>query len=307
MALSLDEIVRKWAERTIAYYNKGHGSYSWSYATNWDHSKSPELSKHAASELKKIGELAVDYHYPKQDVGDAWAILDHRELVNNTSKDQTQTATFHSKYTDTYSWKVGGGFKIGVEVSGKLELPLIAEGSVKWSGEINFSAEHTSTTSQDREWGFSSPVVVAARRKVLVTQSVNERSVRIPFTATVKLKGAAVVQFDQEVPLVKSDPHHRMWFVDIGDIINDLKWYNENGGYGAPVDLSGYVVTAPDTIIAQVEGVMTGKSGTTAKIEYVESGIGETAHVDAGGGSIQGSGSERESSWSQYGSRTFGV
>ncbi|OKI04784.1 hypothetical protein A6A06_08630 [Streptomyces sp. CB02923] len=307
MTLSLDEIVRKWAERTIAYYNKGKGSFSWSYATNWDHSKSGELSKHAADELKKIDEIAVDYHYPKQDIDNAWAILDHRELVNDTSKDQTQTATFKSKTTDTYSWKLGGQLKIGVEVSGKVDLPLIAEGAVKWSGEISFSAEHTSTTSQEREWGFSSPVTVPARRKVVATQSVNEQSIKIPFSASVKLKGAAVVQFDQEVPLDKNDPHHRMWFVDIGDIFNDLKWYNDNGGYGAPVDLTGYVVTASDTIIARVEGVMKGKYGTSTKVVYTEGRIEGRSHIDAADESSDDSDGGRGPSWTQYGSRTFGV
>ncbi|MEU7599146.1 ETX/MTX2 family pore-forming toxin [Streptomyces sp. NPDC039022] len=307
MTLSLDEIVRKWADRTIAYYNKGKGSFSWSYATNWDHSKSDQLSKHAADELKKIGEVVVDYHYPKQDIENSWAILNYRELVNNTSKDQTQTATFKTKTTDTYSWKLGGGFKIGVEVSGKVDLPLIAEGAVKWSGEINFSAEHTSTITKEREWGFSSPVIVPARRKVVATQSINEQSIKIPFSASVKLKGAAAVQFDQEVPLDKNDPHHRMWFVDIGDIFHDLKWYNDHGGYGDPVDLTGYVVTASDTIIARVEGTMKGEYGTSSKVEYTESCIKEQSHIDASDESSDGSGGGQGSSWTQYGSRTFGA
>jgi hypothetical protein len=304
MSLSIDEIVQKWADRTIAYYNNGRGSYSWSYATNWDYSKSSELRKNSASELKVVEKLAIDYHH-SQNVIDSWTFLVSRELVNDSSRDQTQTADLKSKTTDTYSWKLGGGFKIGVEVSGNVSLPLVAGGSAKWYGEINFNVEHVSTRTKDRDWGFSTPVIVPAGRKVTATQRLKEQSLKIPFTATVKLKGAAVVQFDQEVPLVKSDPHHRMWFVDIGDIIRDLEWYNEHGGYGAHVDLSGYKATGPDSIIAQEEGIMEGKYGIIAKVFYHESPIGRQDRLDDG--TVSHSGGGRELSWTEYVSRTFGV
>ncbi|GCD45956.1 cytotoxin [Streptomyces paromomycinus] len=192
-------------------------------------------------------------------------------------------------------------------MSGKVDLPLIAEGAVKWSGEISFSAEHTSTTTQEREWEFSSPVTVPARRKVTATQSINEQSIKIPFSASVKLKGAAVVQFDQEVPLDKNDPHHRMWFMAIGDIFHDLKWYNDNGGYGDPVDLTGYVVTASDTVIARVEGTMTGKYGMTSRSVYTESCIKKQSHTKATDESCDDSDGGQEASWTQYESRTFGA
>jgi len=65
--------------------------------------------------------------------------------------------------TNTY------GFKVGAEASGKIGLPLVAEGSIKLSAEFNFARQNTDTTTDT------------------ITYVVPSQSVKVPAGGTAKV------------------------------------------------------------------------------------------------------------------------
>lgn len=265
--LSIDDLTYAWAERQKLFLGGG-GKVLWIATTknNWDTSKSEHLRN-----WKKVEEGAdatvnyqpvSDHLQPVSDFGGSRRI-DNR----HGSATLKETVEFSKEITESIEVTITGGFKLGYEVSGKLELPFVASGGFKQSGEINFSAGRKSLGSTKRTYKYTVPVEVPPTHYADVLMHVDMRQYEVPFTATIPLHGGIAVQFEKNISIDDSKPHHRLWWISIDKLIRDLQAFNYTPAIVkrvGVVDISGYSI-APVGVIASTEGVLTAAFGARSE------------------------------------------
>ncbi|GLU48377.1 ETX/MTX2 family pore-forming toxin [Nocardiopsis ansamitocini] len=265
--LSIDDLTYAWAERQ-KLFRGGGGRVLWIATTkkNWDIAKSEHLRNwekvQEGAGVKVNYQPVEDHLQPVRDFGGSRRI-DNR----HGSTTLKETVEFSKEITESIEVTITGGFKLGYEVSGKLELPFVASGGFKQSGEVNFSAGRKSLESAKRIYKYTVPVEVPSTHYADVLMHVDMRQYKVPFTATIPLHGGVAVQFEKNIPISDSDPHHRLWWVSVDKLIRDLQAFNytpkivEQVGV---VDISGYSI-APKGVIASTEGVLTAAFGARSE------------------------------------------
>jgi hypothetical protein len=108
---------------------------------------------------------------------------DVRTLTNNTGVEQTETFTFECDYTETQSWSTTWGVKIGVQLSIKAGISIIADGQVKISTEVSWSTTSGGTQSVTKKYTDSIPVKIPPHTQVACKAVASTATVSIPFSA----------------------------------------------------------------------------------------------------------------------------
>ncbi|GAA2595982.1 ETX/MTX2 family pore-forming toxin [Streptomyces axinellae] len=276
-SLSIDELTYAWAEKQKAWLGGG-GRVLWIATTkeNWDLSKSEYLKK-----WKKVQEgpgVQVNYRPVSEHLQPIKEFGGSRRIdARHSSVSVKETIEFSKEVTESVEVTITGGFKLGYEVSGTLELPFVASGGFKQSGEINFSAGRKTFGSSKRDYKYSLPVEVPPGHYADVTMHVDMKNYEVPFTATIPLHGGVAVQFERNISIDNEDPHHRLWWIPIDKLVRDLQQFNYTPSVVAQTgatDISGYKIV-PNGVIASTEGVLTaafGASSETTVREYDASG-----------------------------------
>lgn len=150
-------------------------------------------AKYVASKSKlhvevsmKYGEIKPSELIPK--------VVDKSEWINNSSVQDTQVFTVDKTTTDSFTWTIKEGIKVGAKFDAKIPFVGDAEASV----EINLEATQAGTHSEQKKWSYSANIPVPPHKKIITEFLVNEATYSIPFTAVAKVRGTIFIQFDKK-------------------------------------------------------------------------------------------------------------
>lgn len=99
---------------------------------------------------------------------------------NRTSVQQSTTLSGQKTETDTEGWSDTLGLK--VTVSGGVQIPLVANGSVSVEGSATFTQNGSTSTAHQFTW--QQPVLVPPESEVVATIAVTESTLTVPYTLT---------------------------------------------------------------------------------------------------------------------------
>lgn len=139
-------------------------------------------------------------------------------IDNDSSLEQTVEADVSLKSTSSYTMEITAGIKIGATVKGKAGVPVLAEGEVSVSTEIDFSYTGKRTTSNEKTFTLRQPVRIAPRTSMAAIITASRAEVVIPFEADIVVEGYFFVEFNK-----KMRNGGTQWGFPIGNILNSAK------------------------------------------------------------------------------------
>lgn len=123
-------------------------------------------------------------------------------LSNDTSIQQSQTLKFSQKCTETTTTSTTTGYRIGTSIKsttkGKIKVGFLMAGEIEQTvevsltGEYNHSTTQTTTSTHERLWEYTQPVLVPARSKVIATFYIMGGPVTVPMTLSANIAGTGV-------------------------------------------------------------------------------------------------------------------
>jgi len=139
-------------------------------------------------------------------------------IDNDSSIEQTIEADVSLSSTSSYTTEITAGIKIGTTVKGKAGVPILAEGEVSVSMELNFSYTGKWTTSNEKTFTLKQPVRIAPRTSMAAIITASRAEVVIPFEADIVIEGYFFVEFNK-----KMRNGGTQWGFPIGNILNSPK------------------------------------------------------------------------------------
>lgn len=120
----------------------------------------------------------------------------YQSIRNNSSVPQSQTVVFNEKTTDTVTSSVTHGVKAGVSLkaSAKWKASILV-GSIEQSIEMsvsteyNFSSTSTQTTSKERGWSISQPIIAPPFSEVKATLLIYQGDFEVPMDLQMRIVG----------------------------------------------------------------------------------------------------------------------
>jgi hypothetical protein len=132
--------------------------------------------------------VAIDYENLKQPIVKPRALVS-REFRNDSN------ATIHSTFqqseqnTDSFSWSITAGLKLGASAKYKAGVPFIGQAEVTLSAELTVAAGKTNTVTHANTWSESVTLDIPAKNAIKASIMLNEAHVDTPFTATFLAQG----------------------------------------------------------------------------------------------------------------------
>ncbi|TKH16338.1 pesticidal protein [Bacillus wiedmannii] len=121
-------------------------------------------------------------------------------LENNTGVQQSQTVKFSEKVSETTSSSTTEGYKVsaGIKSTTKLsfKMSFIASGGIEQTVEVSTNAEynHSSTTTTsstvEKTWEVTQPVIVPANSRVTATLIIMGGEVKVPIKLSANITGS---------------------------------------------------------------------------------------------------------------------
>nr|BAJ05397.1 crystal protein [Bacillus thuringiensis] len=118
---------------------------------------------------------------------------------NNTSKDQSQTVLFSEKSIETFSRSTTEGYKIGSSIksttSFKVKVGFLVSGEINQSievaitGEYNHSSTETTTTTNEKLWQVTQPVIIPPYTQVTATLQIFSGPFVVPAKTKATIQG----------------------------------------------------------------------------------------------------------------------
>jgi hypothetical protein len=125
---------------------------------------------------------SIDYDMPAAKIlGAAQDVLFHTVVPNRTHSTQTVTFTKTESITETSGWADALAVKVGVKASLRAGLPIVADGKVEVSAEVNNTYTWNGSETRSRTWSFSVPVTVAPNTAVSVLVTVTVSPLTVPY------------------------------------------------------------------------------------------------------------------------------
>ena len=130
----------------------------------------------------------LEFEYDKVDVSHTPQLVASSTFSNGTDAQATQTFSDTKTTTSSFKWGLQEGLKIGAKTSFKVGVPLIADGKVEVSAELNVGSTQEWTTTQAQSWGYSAQIPVPPHTMVtaslLVTMAEYSPSWRMRLRVT---------------------------------------------------------------------------------------------------------------------------
>ncbi|MCG8642390.1 MAG: ETX/MTX2 family pore-forming toxin [Desulfobacterales bacterium] len=139
--------------------------------------------------------------------------------TNKTEEEQGNTFTRNESTTATFTWSLTEGIKVGLKVTGSVGLPLVAEGKVEASTEINFSSTQTKTETKTQAWSVSQPVRVPAYTEVDAELSIEQKKYDIDFTSDIIIGGWVAIWNNDKINL--GNGKHWLYFFPVSKVLHD--------------------------------------------------------------------------------------
>lgn len=245
---SLQEITDAWGHWMLSQV--GGGSVRFTSTT--DYGQHSELNAYHQYQCSATYQ-SINYSEPITSDGDI--VVPSQTLTNYTNVQQTQTFSWTKSTTDTFSWSITEALKVGVTVSGSAGVPLVAEGKVSATVELNLSSTQTTTESATQTWSVNQPVLVPPQTWVKCESIISTNSDNIAFYATAQVQGYVAIWFENKVN------GHWLWFYPIGGVLQDVISHKI-------IDTTSYSVVDSKTISAGVSGTCTGAFGVNIVTTY---------------------------------------
>lgn len=150
-------------------------------------------------------------------------VLDESTFDNPTNASFTKTINYNRSQTDSYEWNVQAGLKIKAAATFKTGLPIVAEGEVKTSAELSFSAGHKNSHSEVVSFNGSVSVQVPAKTHVKVnTILALGKAHDVPFHA--ELQAFGLVGAYIPAHYANDKPHYRDFYWEWADLDTKIGW-----------------------------------------------------------------------------------
>ncbi len=107
-------------------------------------------------------------------------------LNNQTSVQQSETAVFGTKATNSSTFNQTTGGSETIQASAGLKIPFLASGSIQSTTTVSNSQMDGKTSSQEDDRTYNFPVIVPANSTVTATVTVTMYNMNVPYTATLK-------------------------------------------------------------------------------------------------------------------------
>jgi len=139
-------------------------------------------------------------------------------IDNDSSLEQNVEADVSLSSTSSYATEITAGIKIGATVKGKAGIPVLAEGEVSVSTEIDFSYTGKWTTSKEKTFILKQPVRIAPQTSMAAIITASRAELIIPFEAEIVIEGYFFVEFNK-----KMRNGGTQWAFPIGNMLNSPK------------------------------------------------------------------------------------
>jgi len=186
--ISLDEVLERFAQRNGGNF------------TSIDRSELKFSYESISYSLPSVGE-GGDKVIPKQ------------TLINNSSLEQTQSFEWQETKANSFSWTLQTALNVGTTVEASVGIPLIAEGKISSTMELNLSTTEQQTSSKDQQWGVDIPVRVPPYRRMVCESVITSGVVDVPFEATVFIEGS--VTFHHQNGWVKENINVILFIIEL--------------------------------------------------------------------------------------------
>jgi hypothetical protein len=103
------------------------------------------------------------------------------KLTNDTAVQQTSELDGSQTVTDTTGWSNTITVKAGIKVSGGVNIPIVAEGKIELSAEVDYSYTWSGSKSIAKMWSWKQPVIVPAHTTEQATVAVSRPTVSVPY------------------------------------------------------------------------------------------------------------------------------
>ena len=109
------------------------------------------------------------------------------QIIDNSSTTATviQQVTFSHSSTKTRTWSNQVGLKAGVKTTIKAGIPLIVEGKIEISAEVNYAHTWGGTSTETSTDTWSASVSVPPKGRVKAVGTVTQSTIEVPYEATV--------------------------------------------------------------------------------------------------------------------------
>lgn len=132
-----------------------------------------------------------------------------------------KTFTYSVEKEDTYEWHVDAGITLGTKASAKVGLPIIGEGEVEASVEVNVEGGAKTTTSSRVTWSDETEVEVPPLTRVEVKGELKQGTFKnVPFEAVAEVYGQVGAEIVAGV-----NESGTIWRWMWGDIETGSGWY----------------------------------------------------------------------------------
>jgi hypothetical protein len=203
-----ESLCREWAD-LVAREQKAKVKRIWFYKNPFRWSKNKPITARVASivylqsAIKKFPRVPISVQQ--------W-------IDNDSSLEQTIEADVSLASTSSYTTEITAGIKIGATVKGKAGIPVLAEGEVSVSTEIDFSYTGKWTTSNEKTFTLKQPVRIAPKTSMAAIVTASRAEVAVPFEADIVVEGYFFVEFNK-----KMRGGGTQWAFPIGNILNSSK------------------------------------------------------------------------------------
>jgi len=153
----------------------------------------------AATDVDKIGLFteipvtALEIYDVKYTTGTTPTVLGPVALdtitLSNNSSSETQNASITRSYstTNTSSWSITGGLKIGIKTTISTGIPWVVEGKVEVSGEISFAYTYGRAHASTQTFQYTAQVSVPKNTQVTAQVTATQGSLTVKYTAVMDI------------------------------------------------------------------------------------------------------------------------
>lgn len=134
------------------------------------------------------------------------------KFINNTSIEQSQVFKKETSVTETSSWQMKEGLKIGMKTKSKADLPLVGSAELELSAEISVERTDAGGTSKTTKYSVDMPIKVPPHSMVEATSEIEKLEISADFTINVILGGYIACNFEKPIEIDNLGKHYFYFF-----------------------------------------------------------------------------------------------
>jgi Clostridium epsilon toxin ETX/Bacillus mosquitocidal toxin MTX2 len=234
------DVVREWADETARQHNTRVLWVDISAGKDHirDHYPAKKITmKHRKTKFKKPEILKESETTVFRDTS-----------INRFPESQSFTIREKIEHSDSFTWEIQEGIKLGSKVTIESGIKGIAKGEIEVNGAINFGSTQGKTFTSTNEHEISRTFNIPARSHVEIEAIIRKANYKVDFTSLIEIKGQAAVWFEKKIDIDNGNDRHWLWFPTPERILIDHPSRN-------------YQIDGNGKVVYKAKGVLRGKSG----------------------------------------------